>query len=87
MTYSNGKSKSTSPTLNLQNKINNNNNKVSVVTNTFLYCNTCGKSIQKNSILCYIFIDYFCSDKCHDQKHKIHLKTTNDRYKSKYSLD
>ena len=23
------------------------------VTNTFLYCNTCGKSIEKNPILCY----------------------------------
>ena len=52
MTYLNGKSKFTSPTLNLQSK--KSNNKVSVVTNTFLYCNTCGKSIQKNSILCYI---------------------------------
>jgi hypothetical protein len=41
------------------------------VTNTFLYCNTCGKSIKKNPILCYIFIDYFCSKKCHDKKHKI----------------
>ena len=77
MTHLNGKSKFTSPTLNLQNKIND-NNKVSVVTNTFLYCNTCGKSIQKNSILCYIFIDYFCSEKCHNQKHKINLKNIND---------
>ena len=41
------------------------------VTNTFLYCNTCGKSIEKNPILCYIFIDFFCSKKCHDKKHKI----------------
>ena len=41
------------------------------VTNTLLYCNTCGKSIEKNPILCYIFIDYFCSKKCHDEKHKI----------------
>jgi len=40
------------------------------VTNTFLYCNTCGKTIEKNPILCYIFIDYFCSKKCHDEKHK-----------------
>ena len=72
---SNGKSKLTSTTLNLQNRINNNNNnKVSVLTKTFLNCNTCGESIQKNPILCYIFIDYFCSDKCHNQKHKIYLK-------------
>jgi hypothetical protein len=79
MTYSNGKSKLTSAILNLQNKINNNNNKVSVLTKTFLYCNTCRKSIQKNPVLCYIFIDYFCSEKCHDQKHKIHLeKIVND---------
>jgi hypothetical protein len=77
MTHLNGKSKLTSPTLNLQNKIND-NNKVSVVTNTLLYCNTCGKGIQKNSILCYIFIDYFCSEKCHNQKHKINLKNIND---------
>ncbi len=41
------------------------------VTNTLLYCNTCGKSIEKKPILCYIFIDYFCSKKCHDKKHKI----------------
>ena len=47
---SNGKSKLTSTTLNLQNRINN--NKVSVLTKTFLNCNTCGKSIQKNPILC-----------------------------------
>jgi hypothetical protein len=77
MTHLNGKSKFTSPILNLQNKIND-NNKESVVTNTFLYCNTCGKGIQKNSILCYIFIDYFCSEKCHNQKHKINLKNIND---------
>ena len=75
MTYSNGKSKLTSPTLNLQNRINNNNNnKVSVLTKTFLNCNACRKSIQKNPILCYIFIDYFCSEKCHLDKHKIHLE-------------
>jgi hypothetical protein len=75
MRYLNGKSKLTSPTLNLENRINNNNNnKVSVLTKTFLNCNTCGKSIQKNPILCYIFIDYFCSEKCHDQKHKLNLK-------------
>ena len=72
MTYSNGKSKLTSATLNLQNTIHN--NKVSVLTETFLRCNTCRKSIQKNPILCYIFIDYFCSEKCHFLKHKIHLE-------------
>ena len=74
MRYLNGKSKLTSTTLNQQNRINNNNNKVSVLTKTFLTCNTCRKSIQKNPILCYIFIDYFCSEKCHDQKHKLNLK-------------
>ena len=74
MRYLNGKSKLTSTTLNQQNRINNNNNEVSVLTKTFLTCNTCGKSIQKNPILCYIFIDYFCSEKCHDQKHKLNLK-------------
>ena len=62
------KVKSSITTLNLPNTINNNNNKVSI-TKTFLYCNTCGKSIQQNPILCYIFIDYFCSEKCHVQKH------------------
>ena len=45
-----------------------------ISTNTFLYCNTCGKSIEKNPILCYIFIDYFCSKKCHDKKHKMNLE-------------
>ena len=63
------KVKSTITTLNLHNKINNNNNISDV--NTFLYCNTCGKNIKKNPILCYIFIDYFCSEKCHSGKHKI----------------
>jgi YHS domain-containing protein len=71
MTNSNGKSKLSSATLNLHNTINN--NKVSV-TKTFLFCNACGKSFRENPILCYIFIDYFCSEKCHLQKHKIHLK-------------
>ena len=79
MRYLNGKSKLTSTTLNQQNRIknnnnNNNNDEVSVLTKTFLTCNTCRKSIQKNPILCYIFIDYFCSEKCHDQKHKLNLK-------------
>jgi hypothetical protein len=71
MTFSNGKSKLTSATLNLHNAINN---EVSVLTKTFLSCNTCGKSILENPILCYIFIDYFCSEKCHDLKHTIHLE-------------
>ena len=48
------------------------------VTNTFLYCNTCGKSIEKNPILCYIFIDYFCSKKCHDEKHKINSENIDN---------
>jgi hypothetical protein len=69
MNYSNRtKVKSTTiTTLNLHNKTNN--NKVSVMN--ILYCNTCRKSIKENPILCYIFIDYFCSEKCHIQKHKI----------------
>lgn len=71
MNYSNGKSKSTSATLNLDNTINN--NKVSA-TKTFSYCSMCGKSFREDPILCYIFIDYFCSEKCHLQKHKIHLE-------------
>ena len=70
MTYSNGKSKLTSATSNLRNKINN---KVSA-TKTFSYCSMCGKSFREDPILCYIFIDYFCSEKCHLQKHKIHLE-------------
>jgi len=59
-----------SATLNLHNRINNK----LFVTKTFLYCNTCGKSIEKHPILCYIFIEYFCSEKCHVQKHKINLE-------------
>lgn len=78
MTFPNGKSKLTSARLNLQNKINNNNNKVSVVDNTYLYCNRCGKSIHKNSILCSIFIDFFCSEKCHVLKHKKNLERIDD---------
>ena len=70
MTYSNGKSKLTSATLNLRNKINN---KVSA-TKTISYCNICRKSIREDPILCYIFIDYYCSEKCHLQKHKMHLE-------------
>jgi len=41
------------------------------VTKPFLYCNTCGKSIQENPVLCYMFIEFFCTQKCHDKKHKI----------------
>ena len=62
-----------STTLNQHNRINNNNNKV-FVTKTFSYCNNCGKSIEKNPLFCYIFIDYFCSEKCHIKKHAIHLE-------------
>ncbi len=47
--------KSKTTTLNLHNRIN----KKLFVTKTFLYCNTCGKSIKENPIFCYIFIDYF----------------------------
>ena len=57
-------------TLNLHNRIN----KTLFVTKTILYCNTCLKSIQKNPIFCYIFIDYFCTKKCHVQKHKLNLE-------------
>ena len=54
-------------TLNLHNKCN----KPLFVTKTFLYCNTCRKSIQKHPIFCYIFIAYFCTKKCHVQKHNL----------------
>ena len=70
MNYSNRTKnvKSSSTTiLNLHNKIN----EKMFVTHAYLYCNTCGKNIQKNPVLCYIFIDYFCSTKCHVQKHEI----------------
>ena len=59
-----------STTLNLHNKINNK----SFVTRTFLYCSTCGRSIEEHPTLCYMFIEYFCSEKCHVQKHKIYLE-------------
>lgn len=49
------------------------NNKI-FVTKDFIYCNTCGKSIQENPIVCYKFIEFFCTEKCHTQKHKIHLE-------------
>ena len=71
MTYSNGKSKLTSATLNLDNTIYK--NKVSA-PKKLSSCNICGKGFRENPILCYIFIDYFCSEKCHLQKHKIHLE-------------
>lgn len=60
-----------------KNKINssssNQNNRMGkvLVSNSLCYCDTCGKGIQKNPILCYIFVDYFCSKKCHVQKHEI----------------
>ena len=60
-----------SATLNLHTRINN---KV-FVTKTSLYCNTCGKSIQENPILCYMFIEFFCTEQCHVQKHKIYLES------------
>ena len=71
MTFSTGKSKLTSATLNFSNTIIN--NEVSA-TKTISYCNICGKSFREDPILCYIFIDYYCSEKCHLQKHKIHLE-------------
>ena len=71
MTYSHKtkKAKSTITTtlsLNLPNK----SDKV-FVNNTIFYCNACGKNIKKNPLLCYIFIEYFCSQQCHIKKHKI----------------
>ena len=55
------------------NQHNRTNNKV-FATETFLYCNNCGKSIEKNSLFSYIIIDYFCSEKFHIKKHTIHLE-------------
>jgi hypothetical protein len=69
-------SHSNSTTIKLTTSLNTHtgiDNKV-FVTSTFLYCNSCGKSIEKNPILCYIFIEYFCSTRCHDEKHKINLE-------------
>ena len=54
------------------------NNKVFVVPNISLYCNTCKKGIKENPLFCYIFIDYYCSDKCHIHKHKIYLENIAD---------
>jgi|RhiMethySRZTD1v2_1073278.scaffolds.fasta_scaffold439841_1 hypothetical protein len=59
-----------STTLNLHNRINNN----VFVTKTSLSCNICRKRIQNNSVLCYIFIKFFCTKKCHVQKLKIYLE-------------
>ena len=69
MNYLN-RTKVKSTTLRLRNGINN---KV-FVTKTYLSCNTCGKSIQENPILCYMFIEFFCTEKCHVQKHKLYLE-------------
>jgi hypothetical protein len=77
MEYSKGKVESkTTRTLNLLN--NKTDNNLFVITSTSLYCNTCKKGIQENPLFCYIFIDYFCSNKCHIQKHKIHLENIVD---------
>ena len=70
MSYSNSNTVKLTTSLNTHDGIDD---KV-FVTSTFLYCNTCRKSIKKNPILCYIFIDYFCSKKCHDKKHKINTE-------------
>ena len=59
-----------STTLKLHHRINN---KV-FVTKTSLYCNTCGKSIQEKPLLCYMFIEFFCTEKCHVQKHQTYLE-------------
>ena len=48
-----------STTLNLHNRINNK----LFVTNTSLNCNTFGKSIQENPVLCYMFIEFCCTEK------------------------
>ena len=69
MSYSNSNTVKLTTSLNTHDGIDD-----KVFTSTFLYCNTCGKSIKKNPILCYIFIDYFCSKRCHDEKHKINLE-------------
>ena len=69
MNYLN-RTKVKSTTLRLRNRFNN---KV-FVTKTSLYCNTCGKSIQENPLLCYMFIEFFCTEKCHAQKHRIYLE-------------
>ena len=46
-----------STTLNLHNRIN----EKMFVTNTYLYCNTCGKNIQKNpvSLIIYHVLQFF----------------------------
>jgi hypothetical protein len=63
------RTKDKSTTSNQHNRINN---KV-FVNKTFLYA-IIAESIEKNSLFCYIFIDYFCSEKCHIKKHTIHLE-------------
>ena len=74
MSYSNSTAVKLTTSLNTYDEIDD----IVFVTNTFLYCNTCGKSIKKNPILCYIFIDYFCSKKCHDEKHKINSENIDN---------
>lgn len=67
MNYSNGTKKNK---INLSSSIQDSKINGVFVKNSLLYCDTCGKDIQKKPILCYMFIDYFCSKKCHIQKHK-----------------
>ncbi len=45
--------------------------------NVSLYCSNCSKLIHSDPILCYIFIDYFCTKQCHSEKHKMYLRNVN----------
>ena len=67
----NRKVKSTiTTTLNTHNKINNNNNKVSIVTNTYYIAIVVEKHSQKFNLMLYLY-RLFCSEKCHVRKHKV----------------
>ncbi len=54
--------------------INNRTNNKVFVTNEFFSYNTCRETIQEHPILCYVFIEYFCNEMCHDKKHKTYLE-------------
>lgn len=45
-------------------------NTTSFISQNILYCDNCRTIIKKNPILCYIFINYYCNEKCHIQKHE-----------------
>ena len=37
-------------------------------------CSSCGRKVQDYPVFCYMCDDYFCSEKCHEDTHKVQWK-------------